>query len=397
MKLRRGTQKLSTLVLAFSMLLTACSKKPDLDLKPDPMPNTTTTTLSTTINQPVDLNLLMVNDDGYLKRLLMTITQVGSKPVSLKTVFDTGSEGMVLNASAVLPAEMITPNGIDLKGQSSLTINGITITNVKDSTSYGEPPSTRKYYGQIAYTTLVLGDNTSNITTKNMPIFLVYSGTKVATGANAPLDPDPMVDGICGVNNMSTFNGDVITKRSQIKGPFSYLDYGPGVDAGISLDAINDADNVNLVSQSANRIIYSAPLLEVGIGGGSESEYIMQQQRLSTDGSTLIPQVHGRIYFGGEQFDGAVLFDTGTSFGESISDPVTNAPDTYVLDNNTPVSFSTKEGFSYRYATDQKAYATKIVPNHSGKLGRSIWGLPFFNDHYFLLDYTTNQIGISDI
>ncbi|SEW53379.1 hypothetical protein [Chitinophaga arvensicola] len=395
MKLRGSIQKTLTLAIASSLLLTACSKKDDLANMPDPVP--TTTTPLNVITQPVTLNLLMVNDGGYVKRLLMPITQIGSKTVNLKTVFDTGSEGMVLNAGAVLPQEMITQNGIDLKGQTSLTIDGITITNARDSTSYGEPPYTRKYYGQIAYATMVLGDDAGNVTTREMSVFLVYNGIKTATGKHAPLDPDPMVDGICGVNNQVISNADRVASRSQMKGPFSYLDYGAGVNAGMSLSALNAIQNADVINQSGSRIIYSAPLLQVGIDPGSETDYIMQQQGSAANGAAFSPQVHGTIYADGDQFAGAILFDTGTATGGSISDPDTPSPDPYVLDSNMPVYFSTNEGFSYQFNTDKNEYRMRIVPNQSGKLGRSILGLEFFTNHYFLLDYTSNQIGIGDL
>jgi len=124
---------------------------------------------------------------------------------------------------------------------------------------------------------------------------------------------------------------------------------------------------------------------------------VMQQQESAGNGRGYSAQMHGTINVEGNQFAGAVLFDTGTPTGVTISDPDTSSPDAYILDSNTPVSFSTDEGFSYQFNTDKNEYRTRILPNRGGNVGRSIWGLEFFTNHYFLLDYTINQIGIGDL
>ncbi|SEW51527.1 hypothetical protein SAMN04488122_4286 [Chitinophaga arvensicola] len=349
------------------------------------------------ISQPTPLNLLMVKDGGYTDRLLLGITQLGLKKVELKTVFDTGSEGLVLDAKAVLPGEMVTPDGIDLRGRRVMTLDGITITAIKDSTSYGDAPNNRMYYGQIAYTTVTLGDNTHEVTTRQMPVFLIYRGVKLLTGEEAAIDHDSIVNGICGVENVHPLSEEVATARKYMKSPFAYLNYRRGVYAGIQLSATGSADHPQVVSQHNNRVICAAPLLQVGLTNSMEDGYILQQKKMKNNSHVLSPMVVGKLRINGMETTGDILFDSGTKRGGSIADMNSFSDNSYVLDDQTQVSFTAREGFRYSFVADKKNRKITMVPNNTDRLKRSVWGLWFFINNNFIIDYSNYLIGIKPV
>src|SRR5947208_3059894 len=52
------------------------------------------------------------------KRIFIPVTKVGTQTVSYFNVFDTGSSGMTIDATGILPASMITSSGITVAGDS---------------------------------------------------------------------------------------------------------------------------------------------------------------------------------------------------------------------------------------------------------------------------------------
>src|SRR5580693_9400198 len=71
------------------------------------------------------LGLYEVNS-GVNKRVFIPITKIGTQTVNYYSVFDTGSAGMTMDATGLLPASMITSSGITITpGADSVTVNGI--------------------------------------------------------------------------------------------------------------------------------------------------------------------------------------------------------------------------------------------------------------------------------
>src|SRR3954469_4268135 len=99
--------------VVFLMVITSCKKEG-------------TTTSGTTKNLAT-LGLYQ-SSSGTSKRLFIPVTKVGTQAVTYYTVFDTGSSGLSLDATGIIPASMITSNGIQVTGDS-VNVNGITITS----------------------------------------------------------------------------------------------------------------------------------------------------------------------------------------------------------------------------------------------------------------------------
>jgi hypothetical protein len=329
-----------------------------------------------TLNHPVTLNLLVKKKNNTSKRLILPIVQIGSKRFKLNTTFDTGSQGLVLNASRVLPAEMITQDGITMNGQSSITINGIRITDIQDSCAYGAiKEKKRRYFGQIAYATVTLGDESNNVTTREMPFLLVYKGIVIFT--QQPAKVDPVNDGICGVLSSYVSNDDNATSRKQLKSPFDYVSYSGDLNAGIELDPINDYIYGNVKDG-----MYPVPMLKIGITDRMESGlHIYEQKRLKNGSYSSTATTD--VQCNGLAIKTNVLFDTGTPGCTYLYNPAfTSVSD---VQPGTEMQFNLKD-FSYKYYVDARH---KTV---SGPGNRTILPLVFFNDHHYLLDYQNHLI-----
>lgn len=337
------------------------------------------------VSGPVSINLLFRRKQSYINRLFMPIMKIGSKRVNIKTVFDTGSEGLILDAHSLLPSRMITDNGIFLNGQNSFFIDGITVTSIKDSASYGMTSGKgRKYFGQIAYSTITIGDQSGNLVTRKMPFLLIYRGINETTGKAASVDPS--VDGIFGVSSSYSSNDDIASKRKQIKSPFAYLNYSQGINSGFQLDPLSTSDKSNIYSGDG---VYTAPILKVGLTEEMELNYYQTKQGQRRNGN-YFATISGEVVWGDNKIKTTILFDTGTPRGAKIVDRSISRSS--VISTAEPVKFETVSGFNYDYIADSKQHITTLVPFK--KTDRSVVGLNFFENNFFFSDYTNHTIGL---
>ena len=85
--------------------------------------------------QPTVLNLYPNQSSNAAPLLTVMVTSVGTAPVSMPLAFDTGSAGVTLYAESIFPASMVTTSGfIFPTGQTSITYDGITVTNLQEGT-----------------------------------------------------------------------------------------------------------------------------------------------------------------------------------------------------------------------------------------------------------------------
>jgi hypothetical protein len=103
------------------------------------------------IEQPIVMNLYPSQAASSVPRLVVMATAVGSVAVSMPLIFDTGSAGVTLYAPSIFPASMVTGAGFVFpSGQSSLTYNGITVTNQQGTRVYGIT-DLRTQYGNLGF------------------------------------------------------------------------------------------------------------------------------------------------------------------------------------------------------------------------------------------------------
>lgn len=334
------------------------------------------TTPQTPAITPVTLGLYEYAS-GINKRIFLPITQVGTKSVTYYTVFDTGSSGMTLDATDILPASMITSAGIQFTGDS-VVVNGITVTSTKGTISFGDQLSSTKEYGNLAYANITIGDAQGNLALKRVPFFLYY---KIIDETGAQLKAH--ASDVFGVGPGTSY------VTSLIQSPLRNFDTGTSLTSGFKLATLNKS----LFSTSGT---YVTNLLTIGLSNSdlSSSGFIMHPLTYSSSGG-YSPNIPATIAYNGKTISGQILFDTGTPSTTVIEDRLaTNAVGS--LPANSTVTITTNKGFVYTYTTSSTGNLTEVQnPNNTGDY-RTIFSLDFFISNEYLTDYGNHQIGLKN-
>jgi len=348
------------------LVAASCSKN-----NPAPKPITNTVVDA----KPVTFGLIEYGT-GTDSRIFIPITQVGTKTVNYPLVFDTGSTGLTLDATDILPPSMITSSGIQITGDS-VVVNGITVTSQTSTMSYGDANAPTVEYGNLAYAAFTVGDNNGNVVIKRIPFFLYY---KILDGTKTQL-PAHSAD-IFGVGPGFSFT------NSAIASPLSFYVPGTGLTSGFKLGLLNSAD----FNSSGT---YVAGLLTIGLTTADRfsSGFIMHQLGYSTSGG-YSPDIPATITYEGTSTAAEVLFDTGTPSITIIEDKSANSIGN--VPPNSVVTVTTNKGFTFQYTVTSLNNLTAVEnPNQSGDF-RSIFSINFFTQNEFLTDYTNNQIGLKN-
>jgi hypothetical protein len=374
-RLRKFTPILS---LSLILFLDACSKHDH--------PAVQTGVDGSTITAPVTLDLIPAqNQSAGDRRIYLPIIKIGTSSLSLKTVFDSGSEGLLLSGTSVFPAQYIADTGIVINSPDSAIINGVTVTSTKVTTTYGSAPATRTFSGNIAYAQITIGDQAGSLQTERMPFIVVYKGVDNQTQASVPLDANS--DGVAGVYS-SGFDpsATIVTNRAGVKSLFNYFNYSSGLYAGFMLSPLS---TIGWTTTASNQGFPATPLLTVGLTTQLESGFALQSQRLDL-GNLFDPDVFGTVTYNGVTLPSSnILLDTGTPVGYIIYN--SNEGGSTTLASGLPIGLTTREGFSYNYTTDAALFQT--VVSSTGQQ-RCIFGIDFFLNNSVLLDYTEHYIGL---
>ncbi len=360
---------LKNLLIAFCLLLIVSSCKKDNKVNSN-QPTTAT---------PKQLGLYKAassSNNAFL--LLMAISKIGTSTVNYGLIFDTGSGGLVIDASGIVPASMITTNGFNFSGASTV-VNGITITNQSSSIQYGADNNTTvTVYGNLAYAPVTIGDANGNIVVQNLPFFLYYKAVDGNNNVQAAHDFD-----VFGVSTESdlTFSNNV-----SLQSPLSFYDPGAGLTKGFKLAALGQFTD-------SNSGIYTPGLLTLGLTPSDlspSSGFVISQLSSQVGYAPIIPAT---INYNNKNVSTDVIFDTGTEPYSYLQDPTFNGNPT-LLPSNTTVNITAPIGFSYQYTTTNTSNLTYVEnPNTSG--GRvSIISLSYFINNEYLLDYTDNKLGL---
>jgi hypothetical protein len=324
------------------------------------------------------LGLYEVDSDIY-KRIFIPITQVGTQKGTYYGVFDTGSVGMTIDATGILPASMITSAGIQVAGDS-IVVNGITVTPQQAVISYGNINSETQEYGNLAYAPVTIGDQNGNITTSRIPIFLYYKIIDVNTGLKQPAHSND----VFGVGPGSSYI------NSAISSPLSYFTTKNGGISGFKLALLNNA----LFSRGGT---YVSGLLTIGLVPddlSSSSGFIMHPLSYSSIGG-YSPDIPSTITYNGQTIQATVLFDTGTPAINLIENSAAKTNVT-TLPDSTSVTLTTNNGFIYQYTTNSSNNVTQVTrPSYTGD-PRTIFSIDFFTNNEFLTDYKDHKIGLKN-
>jgi len=352
--------------LFLSMLITSCKK----DYAPTPVTGTP--------GKVATLGLYEV-DSGVYKRVFIMITKVGTQSVSYPLVFDTGSAGMTIDATGILPASMITNSGIKIPGDS-VTVNGITVTTQEAVISYGDSQSEIQEYGNLAYTTMTIGDQNGNVKTSRIPIFLYYKIVNLQTGQKQPAHS----------NDVFGVGPGVSYANNAIESPLSYFKFSGGATSGFKLAMFNNA------GFSVNGT-YVSDLLTIGLVPadiGSSSDFVMHPLTYSSQGG-YSPDIAATISYNGQNVMATILFDTGTPAISIIANSKAKS-NISSLPDNTAVTLTTSNGFKYSYTTGSANNLTQVaLPSYTGD-PRTIFSIDFFTENEFLMNYKSHMIGLKN-
>jgi hypothetical protein len=364
------------------------------------------------IEKPVVINLYPNQSTTTVPRLILMATSVGSTPVSMPLIFDTGSAGVTLYAPSIFPSSIVTSDGfIFPSGQTSITYDGVTVTNQQGTRTYGST-DLRAQYGNIGYAQLTFGDAQGELTTETMPVFFYYSITDVSTGQ--PLEVPSFQQGIFGVASTS---GTVVLPGSvEPSGGFpacatdtdgtcyvvsvlKYLQYGSSVSAGFMLSPapIQSCDITSAGSCAP------APMLTIGldstlkagfstvslpcppngyVGPASIAGYPVCQKIIDNTTVMVSGATVGTVI-------GEALFDTGTANMQIATPAGSSFPSSVSVGSSVLVT--TTSGFNYRYdSTSADPLATIVNQDFSGS---SIIGIGYFTTNSFFVDYSSGTEG----
>jgi hypothetical protein len=388
----------SPFILTITFLLASCGS-----------PSPTSPTNSGPIEEPTKINLFPV---GYAvdPRIFVMVTNLGTLPVQLPLAFDTGSSGITINALELFPSDIVTQYGFNFGGgESYIVYDGITITPVQGTRSYGGAGG-RTEIGNLGFTQVTFGDERGILTTSVMPVFLYYSVIWNSTGL--PADPQPQ-QGWFGVNSAPdliivpgstepaggypTCSMDT-TISCRVVSVFKYLSYGEGINAGFMLSPVGLQDCDISVANSCT----PQPILTVGLNSTLE------------DGFSTLPLICPPTnYVGSADINGypvcnanipgatvtisgsasgtlsneTVLFDTGNP-AVTLHEPA-NLSLPSPLPIGAEVRVELTSGFSYTYEAGVSGITSTAV---SPSLSTGI-GISFFTEHFFFIDFTNNLEG----
>lgn len=357
---------LVTALVCYTLVFSSCSKS---------VPGETVTGVST-IKPIAAIKLSGVVGPGSTKKLTISVSNIGVVAVNKDVTVSTIGAGVEMDANGILPASMITGSGITFSGDS-VNYNGITVTNKTFMVTHGDLLSSTKLYGNLAYATITFGDGTSPmVVTQRIPFFLYYKAVEPSGNMLAAHAADLFGIGP-GSNNGSKY----------ITSPLSYLPVSGGQLSGFKLSMVNFNSNN---TQSALLTVGLTPAdLEPATGfnlhplsplvGGGYANYIT-----------------GTIVYNGTTFIGPMAFSTGYTSVSIIQDTKFTGGTYTSLAANASVRIVTNNGFNYLYTVSNSANATVIeAPTNSGE-NRSIFGIDFFTQNEFLVDYTDHQIGLKN-
>jgi hypothetical protein len=364
------------------------------------------------IERPVIINLYPNQSATTVARLVVMATSVGGVPVSMPLIFDTGSAGVSLYAPTIFPSSMVTTSGFVFPpGQTSMSYDGITVTNQQGTRTYGST-NRRAQNGNIGYARLTFGDADGRLRTTVMPLFLYFSITDVTTGQT--LDVSAFQQGIFGVASTSdtiTLPGSVepadgnpacapdTNTTCNVVSALKYLQYGDSVNAGFMLSPapiqtcdITSAGNCApapmltlglSVAMKAGFSTVSLPCPPIGyLGPASIAGYPVCQKVVDNTTVMVSGDTVGTI-------TGGAVFDTGTA-NMQIATPTGSFFPSTVSDGSS-VLVTTSSGFTYGYvSTSSDPLATIVNVDFSGP---TIIGIGYFTTNSFFIDFSSGSEG----
>lgn len=367
-------------------------------------------TQPTTLESPTPINLYPHQSATEDPLFTLMVTAVGGVPVSMPLGFDSGSAGVTLYAQSIFPASMVSASGFVFpNGETSISYNGITVTNLQGTRSYGTLNQTVEH-GNLGFAMLTFGDSAGTVTTLTMPVFLFYSvdyvtgnGYQVPTwqGWFGVASTDGNIDVAGSVEPAGGFAACTLqsTSTCYVVSGLKYVDYGTQVNAGFMLSPTPNFPSCDITTPGS-----CAPqaVLTVGVDAALEEGFSTSPLTCPPNGYVGPADIGGypvcqktidnvTIAASGASigsYTSGAIFDTGTAY-IYLSTP-TNSTFPSSLASGSTISITTPSEFNYSYAAGSGTANTVVA---AGADGNSIIGLQYFKTNYFLLDFTSSLVG----
>jgi hypothetical protein len=365
-----------------------------------------------TIQQPTAVNIYPSTSSADGDRLFIRVTAVGTTAVSMPLAFDTGSAGITLYAPDIFPSSMVSTGGfIFAPGQSSVTYNGITVTNQSGTRKYGSATTGKTQTGNIGYAQVTFGDS-GELVTAVMPVFLYYLITENSTGQSVPAPHQRGWFGVNGAPNLITVTGSTEPAAgypacaSETNGScyvvsiLKYLSYATGVNAGfiVSPAPLQSCDITLQGSCAATQSLMVGlnDSVETGFstvklncppsnyrGPDTIDGYAVCQMGITDTTVTVTGSAKGVLA-------GTVLFDTGTPI--MVLNVPAGAAFPATVPSGSSVMVGTPSGFTFSYTAGSGSAVTETIvqPNSAAE---SIIGIGYFTTNSLFIDFTSGTEG----
>jgi len=388
MKFKTSLTLNAVLLLTVFTYLSACRKD-----RPNPV--TGNPDGSTTIANPVTIDVFPVMSGTNSGKIYLQTVSVGNYAIVLPISFDTGSAGLTLRAQSIFPSTMVDSTGFKFKnGQDTIQYRGITITIIKAQKNYGSAATVMtQETGNIGYATIAVGDANGVLKMQKMPILFYYSDT-----GNGVEKTNPIL-GTFGVNTSNNGAPEVpdTTQVFPLVSPLKYLQYSGGMIPGYKLAMVTlEGCNINTAGNCAPKA-----LLTVGLTATDESGYAINPLNISNP-QPVYPQMAGYpAYPKYATFDPTiagcvitnmvrhrttnVLLDTGNP-GVNLN----FSQDSLNISNYPNVTATTPSNTVLSYNYNTVSFSTAFSPSAA----RSVFGIYFFTTFNFLEDYQNGRIGL---
>jgi len=339
-------------------------------------------TLNSTTATPVKLPIFESDSDIY-KLLFMEVSKIGNQNVNYDLVFDTGSGGLVIDANGILPASMITSNGFNFTGDSTI-VDGITITSEESVVEYGDDSaSITKVYGNLAYAPVTIGDANGNVVVTRLPFFIYYKGVD----ANGNLLPQHYFD----VLGVSPEYDITFSNNAFITSPFSYYTPGTGLTKGFKIAALGTSNFSEDGTYVPGVVTVGLTATDISSASGFTTSPLLNAV---SQGDGYLPYVSATVTYKSKNVSTYLLFDSGTEPYSYIEDKT--ATGLSLLPTNTPVSVLLASGFTYNYTTTAKDNLTYIENPTTSGADISIISLEYFLTGEYMINFASNTLGLKN-
>lgn len=340
----------------------------------------------------------------------LMVTSVGSVAVNMPLGFDTGSAGITLYAQSIFPASMVSTSGfIFPAGQTSISYNGITVTNISGTRTYGTLNQTVEH-GNLGFATVAFGDSAGQISTQTLPIFFFYSVDDLAGSGYQPptwqgwfgvASTADTID-VAGSSEPATGYGACTpqsTGTCYVVSALKYIDYGSDASAGFVLSPASSFPTCDITTPGS---CPAQSILTVGVNAGIESSFSTSPLSCPPNGYVGPPTIaeylvcqktinNVTVTASGSStgsYTSGMVFDSGTAY-VYLSTPANSSFPAPVEPGST-IAITTPSGFNYAYVAGSGTANTVVAPANDGN---SIMGAQYFTTNSLLLDYESSLVG----